>query len=247
MRHQKILCCAIIAAATGFSEAPSQTDAVHLLLERTRSTQFISRPPDTTEVWIGENAVVVGTGTESILFRYDLNRLFFLRPSRRVFYESGLDSREQEEQGADTSIHTKGWEYTPLYDWTVEDMKEEKTLEGYACHHYVARGEADYSERTLDFWVTRESPIRLDRYNDRRFYSHIPGDPRSEELLKAFPDLYTSVIVSSQEKLVPAIAPEGTIGRRIILIERKQGPPGVFDVPGTFKRLETYDEYLDAR
>jgi hypothetical protein len=247
MRHQKILCCTLIAAATGFPGARCQPEAVHLLLERSRSTQLISRPPDTTEVWIGENAVVVTTRTESILFRYDLNRLLFLRPSPGVYFESGLDSREQEEQLADTSIHTKGWEYTPLYDWTVEDMKEEKTIEGYPCHHYVARGEADYSERTLDLWVTGESPIRLDRYNDRRFYSHIPGDPRSEELLKAFPDLYTSVIVSSHEKFVPAIASETTIDRRIILIERKQPPPGVFEVPGTFKRLETYDEYLDAR
>ena len=214
----------------------------HLVIERTRSYMGTTSPKRTSEIWLGDSAVCIKGGRVSTILRFDLEKSWTVSPGRNRYFEEPLKPPEGDPSPAkrDTNMHTFGFDYEPEYDWIVDTTDRRDSINGMLCRHVVASGDADFAERTVDLWITQDTPIRLGRYFKKCLRYTLGPDWKG--LYRAFGELREYLIVRSLETAEPAIAPTIILESRIARAEVATPPDRTYELPAGCTKVDSSDE-----
>lgn len=234
----------LFAAAAFFSAAaaPALLTAVqddHIVIEGSR-TYMGNVMPVRTEIWIGDEPVWYSSGRLAIIFRYDLGKRISLNPARKLYFEEPLAETASQEPAEPERIQEAGWNYAPVFEWTLRDTGEEKVIDGLTCRLVILEGDADYSEEVREYWISADAPIDIDRYYRLIASRELRDGLRA--LYEKTPLLREGLAMESRTTTENPIAPTIVVASRISKLETAEPPPGIYDVPPDFTKVETIRE-----
>jgi hypothetical protein len=229
----------LLSAIVSFSTAPADD---HVILERMRSGMGMRSPARSTEIWLSNQALYINSGRLITIVRYDLQRRWTLSFQTKRFFEEPITPPEAEKKDSVT-IHRLGWDYVPVYDWTVSEKQKEELICDQQCKLIVAEGDADYASESIEFWVTEKVPVNATRFNER--VTATISDFDWAGILKAHASLKSQFIMKITDSKAHPIAPEMTYETKVTKIESAAPPPGIYEIPDGFQKVKSSDELTD--
>ncbi len=127
---------------------------LHVQKEEKRYSRDLSRSSTSTvEIWRSKNAEYHAVRDQITITRQDLKKkggssMPRPRPTWKCLLTIHLLLRLWEK------LNNEGYEYEPEFDWMLKATGEEKEICGFSCKKFVLEGDADYSEKTIELWVT---------------------------------------------------------------------------------------------
>jgi hypothetical protein len=240
MRNIKSSLC----LAAGFAILPCNVARAddHVVLERIRSYMGTTAPKVATEIWLSDTAVFVEKRDVVTIYRFDLGKIWKIPATRSEYSEEPLTPPDVQETHIkqDSSVHSTGFEYEPEYDWHVTRTDREDTVNGYACRHFLARGEADYAQRSIDMLVANDVPINVIRFYT--LYLEYSIDSGWRSLYRTDRQLQECFLMKAAEAVELPIAPTMTFEMTVTKVEATNPPNGIYDLPRGLKKAATGDE-----
>jgi len=213
--------------------------ADHLRSETKRTYAGTAWPSRVSDAWIGENGVYLKSGRFITIFRFDLGKRWTIRSDSTLYAEEPLTAPGTDEQ-VDTNIHKLGFSYTPRYIWTLERTDRIDTVNSLICQKIILHGDADYSTKTTEIWLTKNVPVDI-RQIYRSFVDYTADDDW-RSIYREFPDLKDFLVVRSIETEKPAIASTTVVEKTITAAERVETPAAMYDLPSGCKRVSSRDD-----
>jgi hypothetical protein len=212
---------------------------LHVQKEEKRYSKDLSRnSTSTADVWRSKSAEYYAARDQITITRQDLKKRWVINAKAKTYLEISLDHPPSPE--AREKLHNEGYEYEPELDWVLKETREEKEICGFGCKKFVLEGDADYSKKTIEIWITDAVGIHQDSYDhpERDFQGREAGP-----LLEKYEPLKNRFVL--WEKVID----ERPIGQtyiwesRVLKIEEAQAPAGIYDLPQGLKKEELTDEF----
>ncbi len=195
-------------------------------------------PPQPSEVWIAGDKAAIREGAFTIITRWDLGKRWTIFPRTKKYLEEPLEAADApaKEEKPPFRIQEFGWNYEPVYEWTVKITDETQTIDGRTCRKVILSGIAEYAEETRTLWISKDVPINMARYYERIVK---PGlNPAMAAIYRQYPILGESLVVKSDIISVPPIAPESHWEAAHTTIESADPPPGTYEIPEGFTKAK---------
>jgi hypothetical protein len=213
----------------------------HIVSELKRSYMGRTYPPQPSEVWIGGDGVYVRTGSVVVISRYDLKKKWIILTGRKKYMEEPLAAFPgRREPAKPFRIQEYGFNYEPLFEWTVLETAETATVNGFTCRKMVARGDAEYAEEVREIWVTAEAPIDVKVYFERVIKPNLDGP--WTKIYESRGDLRNGLIMKSRTTTEPAIAPTTVTEMSVLKVEKAAPPERIYEIPAGFQKVATRAE-----
>lgn len=238
--HPRILIMLVLLAAVGPANAVSD-DHVATAMTRTYMGRTMTMPASHT--WVAADKVCYLSPQIIMIRRDDLGVVWTIIPRTKKYLEEPLaTASDQTGSGEEKKLRIQeyGFDYEPVFDWTISVSGEPEIVEGKSCLKVTASGEADYASETREFWVTRDVPIDLSRYFERVVKPDL--SPAWRALYEKTPALREGLVLKSVAATENAIAPTMVIESKIILVESAAAPPGTYEIPAGYQKAKTRDE-----
>ena len=198
-------------------------------------------PAQASEVWLAADKTFVRRGSVDVITRYDLKKRWIVRPERNEYLEEPLSvSTDKGEPDKPARIQEYGFDYRPLYEWTLKETPDTATLEGLSCRKIMARGEAEYASEVREIWVASAPPIDIKAYYERIERPRL--DESWNRIYQGNKNLRKGLVMKSRITTEPAIAPTMAVEMTVTKIERAKPPDGTYEVPAGFRKVMTRDE-----
>jgi hypothetical protein len=236
---QRAFVFSLLSAIVLFSMAAADD---HVILERMRSGMGMRSPARSTEIWLSEQALYMNYGRIITIVRYDLQKRWTLSPQTKRFFEEPIAAQEVQKRDSVT-INRLGWDYVPVYDWTVSEKQKEELICDQQCKLIVAEGDADYASESIEFWIAEKVPVNAERFNER--VTTATSDFDWAGIVKVHPALKRQFIMKITDAKADPIAPEMTYETKVTKIESAAPPPGIYDIPDGFQKVKSSDELTD--
>ncbi len=234
IRSAWIIAIAVILFAAGLVLPAAADD--HVVGSGKRTYMGRTFPPQPSEIWLAADRASVREGVLTIIYRWDLGKQWTIFPRTKKYLEEPIDTSaapKPEEKPA-FRIQEAGWNYQPVYEWSVKVAGETEVIDGRTCRKVIMTGVAEYSEETRTLWLAKDVPIDMARYFEKIVK---PGlDPAMAALYKDYPILRESLVVKSDIIMIPPIAPESHWEAAHTTIESVDPPPGTYDIPAGFTK-----------
>jgi hypothetical protein len=235
-----LLACLALLAAPRTARADE-----HVTSELRRTSNGRTYPVQPSEVWVSPDKTYLRDGGVVVVLRYDLQKKWTIVASRRKYLEEPLNSPPPGRKAAAPSrIQEYGFDYEPVYEWTVNETPERTSLNGIPCRKILVRGDAEYAEKTLEMWVATEVPVDAKAYYERAVVPFL--DESWLKIYQGLADLRKGIVVRSLITSDPAAASPSVTEIVVTKMERAQPPGGIYEVPGDFRKVSTRSE-LHAR
>ena len=157
----------LICGSTIFLGPLSAADD-HLTWSMKRTYMGRTYPPQTSEVWIAESKTYVRDGTVVTITRHDLGKRWILNPRTKKYLEEPLAappaSPNAPPKEGKFRIQEYGWDYVPVYEWSVKETGETAVIDGRTCAKIILTGEADFATESRELWIAKDIPIDQNRY-----------------------------------------------------------------------------------
>ncbi|UCH96879.1 MAG: DUF4412 domain-containing protein [Candidatus Aminicenantes bacterium] len=234
-----IFMAAVIIYMTGFSCVFGDD---HILVESARSYMGHIYPKMITEFWVTDNSVYLKTSRYFTITRYDLKKKWFINPEQKRYYERSTDLHTRADQDTETesnrTIHEVGWEYIPHYDWIVKKPGEKQDINGWECQKVIADGDADYAEKTIEIWMSKDVPVDIKRFN------HMTQLENQEwkDIFQNSPELRDFFMVKTKHTIVNAIAPNMYKENKVIKAETADPPQNIYELPEGLEKVKSIEE-----
>jgi hypothetical protein len=237
--HRGVTPCMVVLICLSLSGAFADD---HIIQEHSRTYMGRTSPPQSAEAWIAADRTSVKDGFFLIITRRDLKKRWVINLRSKRYLEEALPAPEKSmaQEKKPFRIQEYGFDYEPVYDWTLDKGMPTETVEGKTCRKVVARGDADYAEETRESWVTQDVPI-----NVRRAYETLTKPNLNASWLKIYektPELRKGFILKSIVTTENPIAPTMVWVTRVTKVEVAAPPAGIYDVPAGMQRVKTAEE-----
>jgi hypothetical protein len=213
----------------------------HLVSELKRTYMGRTFPARTTEVWLGRDRTLVREGSIVVITRYDLKKRWILRPDRKEYMEEPVAVSTRKGKSAKPErIQEYGFDYEPLYEWTLEETPDTATMASLSCRKIIARGEAEYASEVRELWVATAPPIDIKAY-----YERIAAPRLDEGWTKIYhcnETLRKGLVMKSRIATENAIAPTMVVEMIVTKIERATPPDEAYELPDGFRKVMTRDQ-----
>jgi len=241
MRHRRGLLVILAAAACSAAMAGPVGADDHIVTESSRTYMGRTTPPRATETWLRDGAVATRSPGMTTIIRFDLKKRWTIVDRNKKYFEEPLEAPAS--PAAKIRIQEMGFDYGPVFTWTVTETGDTRTIGGLACRKVVAQGEADYAEERREMWVVGSVTIDLERY--RALMIDRDSDPAMAQLYRQSPVLRSGIAVETTTVRTPPIAPEVTWVFRVTKVEGGVIPPaGMYEIPPGYTRAATLDVLL---
>jgi hypothetical protein len=209
----------------------------HILVERTMSYMGHIYPKRINEYWITDNNVYLKSGSFVTITRYDLKKRWIIFPDQKKYVEESISITKKETK-SNQSIHETGWDYNPAYDWIIKKSDRKQDINGWECQEIIADGDADYAEKNIEIWVSKDIPINIQHFNDlvQRTNEEWAG------IFQTFPELKKLFIVKTRQTIVNAIAPAKHLENKVIKAEIAEPPQNIYDLSEGLEKLNSLKE-----
>ena len=214
----------------------------HILVESTRSYMGHIFPKMTSEFWVTNDNVYVKSRRFITITRYDLKKKWMISPEQKRYFEESVDRPVHGDKDKETpskqSIHDVGWDYIPHYDWIIEKTDQKQEISGWECQKVIADGDADYKEKTIEIWVSKNAPINIDRFNNMTLLA----DEEWENIFQTSPELKKMFIVQTKHTIVNDIAPTIYRENKLIKAETADPPQNIYELPEGLEKVNSFRE-----
>lgn len=219
----------------------------HILVEGTRSYMGYTYPKKVSEYWITDNKVYVKTSRFISITRYDLKKKWIILPEQKRYFEESREWPAQPGKNKDTqskpTIHEAGWDYIPHYDWIMEKTDQKQDINGWACQKIIAEGDADYEEKTIEIWASKDAPINIERFNNMTQ----SADEEWENIFQAYPGLKKLFIVKTKHTIVNDIAPTMYYENTITKAESADPPQNIYELTEGLEKVNSLRELYERK
>ena len=213
--------------------------ADHLRSEIKRTYAGNTWPTRVSDLWIGEKGVYLKSGRFVTIFRFDLGKRWTMKSDSTLYAEEPL-TRPDTAENQDQDIHKLGYSYTPRYVWDLERTDRVDTLNGLVCKKIILHGDADYSTKTMEIWLTKDVSVDIQRMY--RSFVDYTADDVWRSIYRSFPDLKDFLLVRAIETEEPPIASTIVVEKLITTAERVETPAGMFEIPSGCRKVTSRDD-----
>ena len=235
-RHKALLACGLLLVL-GVSAAADD----HVVSELKRTYMGRTYPAQASDVWLGADRTFIREGPVIIITRHDLKKRWLVLPGRKKYLEEPLAaSPEDKEPAKPARIQEYGFDYRPLYEWTLQETPETATLGGLSCRKIIARGEAEYASEVREMWVAAAPPIDIKAYYEKIVKPSL--EERLAQLYQGNEDLRKGLAIKSRITREPAIASTSVTEITVTKIDRTKPPDGTYEVPAGLRKVMTRAE-----
>ena len=241
MGRRRVLFIILATAACSAAAAGRVGADDHIVTESSRTYMGRTTPPRATETWLRDGAVAVRSPGTTTIIRFDLKKRWTIVDQNKKYFEEPLEAAAPASSAAKIRIQEMGFDYEPVFAWTVTETGDTRTINGLACRKVIAQGEADYAEERREMWVAGSVAINLDRH--RTLMVERDTDPTMAELSRKSPVLTSGIAMETTIVRTPPIAPEMTWVFRVAKLEGGvTAPAGMYEIPPGYTRAATLDE-----
>jgi hypothetical protein len=192
------------------------------------------------EWWVSDGKSAARQGDRLSIYREDLGVVWRASVKAGTYTETKIPVAGQPAPtplaAGKVDMHTAGYDWEPIYDWSVKASGQSSIIAGRPCREFVATGDADYAEAKVSFWACDPLPGVTRNPTDT-----VAAPLRSASAKKMILDTLTkhggAWLLAAEEQQEPAIAPTMVMRVRVETLEVTTAPPGTFDVPPTFKKV----------
>jgi len=200
----------------------------------------------TDEIWIGENAAAIKGRNTTTIFRFDLDKVWIINIRGKRYYEQSIEDyikKESETNEKKETIHELGWEYYPDYKWTIKELNDKKIINNLNCRHFIALGEADFSDIKIDLWMSDEINIQHKEVLKNIIFKPVTRSNWNwNEATLKLKALCSDYIVSSTVVNEPPIASTMTYIKTIDKIETIIVPAEIYELPKEVLKVNSLEE-----
>lgn len=214
----------------------------HIMIDSTRSYMGHTSPKMTSEFWVTDNNVYVKTRRFITITRYDLKKKWIISPMQKRYFEESIDlpvpSDKVKEAQSKQTIHEVGWDYVPHYDWIIEKTDQKQDINGWTCQKVIAHGDADYEEKTIEIWVSKDAAINIERFNNmtQKVNEEWKG------IYQTSPELKKLFIVQTKHTIVNDIAPTMYRENKVTKAETAEPPQNIYELPEGLEKVKSLRE-----
>ena len=214
------------------------TADVHVKTETTRLyMDFETTYPN--EVWLAEGKNYRKVRDRVFITREDLGVRWFIDLSKKTYFEVEMEPEAQEgPDKTEEDIHTAAYSYNPEYDWKITDTGEEKEINGIRSRCFLAEGDADFAEIVSQYWICVDENIPGGREFRDYMLEQVKNDPQRPKLYDLMQKYEAGFPVYREDTIINAIAPTMFYKIKLLKLEMADAPPGIYDIPEGFKKLE---------
>ena len=214
----------------------------HITQELSRTYMGRTSPPQSSEAWIARDKASIKDGAFLIITRHDLKKRWMVNLRSKKYHEESLAAplKSVAPKKKSFRIQEYGFDYEPVYDWTLDKNMPTETVEGKTCRKVVARGDADYAEEVREIWLTEDVPINI-----KRAYEVLIKPNLDAHLLKIYekmPALRKGFVMKSVVTTEWPIAPTMLWVTKVTKVEVAPPPASIYDVPAGMQRVKTVEE-----
>lgn len=216
--------------------AASRTD-VHIVKEirrfSERSSETVSYSVDT---WLSIDREYRASNHKILIKRYDLNRRWYIDMQSRTFAESPLDVTVKPK--TEEKLHNEGFHYEPEYEWELRDGNKEEIIGGMKCRQFILDGDADFSEKLIEIWVTDSLSVK-EEY--REIVAEYLRRSEAHSIMSGFSELSGKFIIYERTTTKIPIVPRFSVESRIERLEEVASPPGIYELPNGLQKAGSRD------
>ncbi|MGZ7065037.1 MAG: hypothetical protein ACXVI6_01635 [Candidatus Aminicenantales bacterium] len=235
-RQKTFLACCLLFVLGGSAAADD-----HVVKELKRTYMGRTSPAQASEVWVGADRTFVREGSVIVITRHDLKKRWLVLPGRKRYLEEPLAvPLEKDEPAKPARIQEYGFDYRPLYEWTLQETRETATLGGLLCRKIIARGEAEYASEMREMWVAAAPPIDIKAYYEKIEKPNF--DQRWVKIYQGNEDLRKGLVMKSRVTTEPAIATTSVVEITVTRVERTKPPDGIYELPAGLRKVMTRAE-----
>jgi hypothetical protein len=210
----------------------------HVVIEQVRAGMGMRFPARVTEFWLNGASVCTVTGRFIIIDRHDLKKRWTISPQTKRYFEQPITPPVEQKKQPVTIQHA-GWDYEPVYDWSVTESQQTDTVCGIFCRLVVAEGDADYSSTSVQLWVSDKVAVDAERFHERVTSSST--DFNWASLVKVHPALKKLFIVKSVNKIDRPIGPAMSYETTVTKVENIAPPPNRYEIPEGFQKVDSVE------
>jgi len=240
------LCLAMIA---GLTIIASELAADVHIVAKSSYKWFGREYPSRIEAWISADKDSIQKSYETVIVRRDLGLRWRLNPAKKIYVESLLSqgssapspqmkSQKPETEKKSDDLRFIGHDYQPEYEWSVQELNESATLLGFSCKVFLIKGEADFSHVEIKLWVFPKGKSEGLSTVEEVFNASRWDNEGIEQILKIMAGYPDGGLIKLQQTGDPAIGTIRTLDAEVKTWEKKNPPPGIYEIPEGYKKEE---------
>jgi len=210
----------------------------HVVIEQKIARMGMRYPARVSEVWLSGTSTCTVAGRFVIVERHDLKKRWTISPQTKRYLERAITPPVEQKKQPVTIQHA-GWDYEPVYDWTVTESELRDTVCGILCRLLVAEGDADYSSTSVQLWVSDKVPVDCERFHERVTSSNT--DFEWPSLVKVHPALKKLFIAKTLTKIERPISAAVSYETTMTRVESVAPPPNRYEIPEGYQRVDSVE------
>jgi len=233
----KFMACLFITPGLLAAGGTARADT-HAVVESTR-LYMDQETKVTFEYWIGRDRSSRTAAGRATITRDDLGLVWNLDLGGKSYTESVLRKPEAPPARHSPDMRKLWLEfYEPDYAWTITNTGSVKTVNGYECREFRAKGEADFAEMNAAYWICLTPGLPGAKAFHDYSLGQYQGDRRMAALLKILEDNPEGFCADRDEAVEPSIAPTSRAHTGLTKLEEAEAPAGTYEIPAGFRKLD---------
>jgi|GEM_PF-2476193 len=229
----------IVFAVISLSVFAKEPQQYHAVVKTTRTYMDVSRETQ-SDYWFTKGKTFTSNGRVATISRHDLGVVYTLLIKKNIYYVDSIKADKKDNTATkDIDFRYIGVDrYNPVYDWVTNLESKNDTTGLFKSDHYIADGDADFDQVSLEFWLTKP-----DDRNMAELFSEIAVNsmsyqstrkPMADLLSKKKQEVPVRIIELINNPIAPPI-------KNVIVIEKlepAEAPEGIFDLPAGAKKAQ---------
>jgi hypothetical protein len=237
-KKRKFLLFSIVGFSYFFMNGVLSFADLHLTKEQKTTWKDHPRKFESvTEIWKTGDKEYRKFRDRIFITRRDLKKVWMIDLKTKQYTESSLEKpKPPRPRGPKEKLHNEGYDYKPDYDWIIQKTEEEKEICGLLCKKLLIDGDADFSEKIIELWITDDIGIDFNLYKD--LHKYFQGS-EAFALTNKFEELKDQFILKETVRTVDPIASESISEQKYTTVEDIPAPEGIYELPDGLKKVES--------
>lgn len=192
-----------------------------------------------TEIWSTKDMSCILTNQRKTIYRNDQGLIYSLNLQSKNYSIDSIQTRPATvPTKKELDLKYVGQDiYNPEYEWREPLFINQDTVGKYPCDHFLCKGDADFDQISLDYYVTKTDDLTLAGMINS-FLLSSGGSPNKREPLKETTNKNRNLLILRIiERVENSIAPPITTTITVETYSKILPNGGLFEIPANFKKI----------
>jgi hypothetical protein len=220
------------------------------LIKKTKHTDAVTmmgqtQPAKDEEgmIWIAKDKMREDMGEESVIIRFDTNKIYTVNNSLKTYSEIDLPIDMEKILSPESKQMMQAMKLTA----TLTDTKETRQIKTWNSKKYLLNISASMMgmdmPTTVEIWNTKDLGIDLDLY--KKFYSlTLKLNPMFKDAMAELDKMEGITVL--EKSSMKTMGVEQKYQEEVVSVEKKDAPAGTYDLPQSYKKT-AYNPYAQKK